>query len=386
MTSELITAVPRPAAELFPRLRALVEAGTTEYAESTMKVPVANYRDPAVLQAELTHVFAAVPLPLVPAAQVRVAGAFETRTLPDGRSVIVSRGKDGIARVLVNACRHRGAQVAEGSGCASLFVCSYHAWTYDSTGALNSQPGKAGFADVPTSELGLTELASEEAFGIIWYLPEGAPSVADHLGPFAEQLGSYDYGSWTAHPTIEAPLTANWKCAIEAFYETYHFAFVHKNSMVGTGSISNVTTFDAFGRHARLGVPPQAIKMVPAEFTGSEFEMVVVIFFVYPNLVIANSLLGCEYIEATPTGTPGASVLRHTFLEKTDPASVGQRSREEYLAAIRAVITDEDAPAISSSGKGLASAAHEFVLLGRNEPGCQHIHRTLAAALAEAGS
>jgi hypothetical protein len=54
---------------------------------------------------------------------------------------------------------------------------------------------------------------------------------------------------------------------------------------------------------------------------------------------------------------------------------------EVEVAAIRQVIRDEDEPAISSAGGGIKDAAHDYVVLGRNEPGCQHIHRQIAAVL-----
>ena len=38
-------------------------------------------------------------------------------------------------RAFINACRHRGMQVASGSGSARVFACPYHAWTYSLVGA-----------------------------------------------------------------------------------------------------------------------------------------------------------------------------------------------------------------------------------------------------------
>lgn len=377
----VLTEASESVSELFPRVSALVRARRTEFAESTMKIPMGNYRDPEVLQAELKHVLGASPLVLAPSAALHGEGAYLTRQLPDGRSVIVSRGEDGVARVLVNTCRHRGARVAEGSGCARRFTCAYHGWSYDSTGALAGQPGRPGFDDVQASDLGLAELPSEESFGFVWLVPAGSPGVTAHLGSFAEPLASYDYASFQANPAMEVELSANWKCLLEAFFETYHFPFVHSTSMVGKGSIANIVSYDAFGAHARLGVPGVQMQGLPDDASPADIHMSV-LYYVYPNLIIANTVLGCELIEARPAGSPGRSVLRHTFLSKVDPELVAAHTNEEYLQAIRAVIRDEDGPAITSSGGGISDAAHDFALLGRNEPGCQHIHRQIRSALA----
>jgi choline monooxygenase len=380
----MITTLSQPVAELFPRVLALVKAHTTEYAEATMRIPVANYRDPGVLQAEMRHVLGASPLAIVPSAAIRGHGDYLTRQLPDGRSVIVARGEDGIARVLVNACRHRGARVAADSGCTRRFTCPYHGWSYDATGALVGQPGRPGFGDIDLADLGLAELRSEESFGFVWLVPAGTPGVTDHLGTFAEHFASYDYGSFQASAPMEVELRANWKCLLEAFFETYHFPFVHANSMVGQGTVPNVVSFDAFGAHARIGVPGAAMRSLPVDAAADDFHMSV-LYFVYPNLVIANTVLGCELIDVRPGGAPDRSVLRHTFLAKVDPALVAAHSSQEYLQAIRAIVRDEDGPVLSSAGGGIADAAHDFVLLGRNEPGCQHIHRQIASGLERAG-
>ena len=55
--------------------------------------------------------------------------------------VLVVRQADGSIRAFLNVCRHRGMKVCRADeGNASSFTCSYHGWTYDSTGALVSVP------------------------------------------------------------------------------------------------------------------------------------------------------------------------------------------------------------------------------------------------------
>jgi choline monooxygenase len=376
----MVTTLPRPVFELVARLAPLVKARRTEYAESTMRIPTENYRDPGIFAAEMQHVIGASPIAIAPSVAILGEDDYLTRQLPDGRFVIVARGKDGAARVLVNSCRHRGSRVVTDSGCARRFTCPYHGWRYDTSGALVGQPGRPGFDDVDLQDLSLVALPSEETFGFVWLLPDGSPGVAAHLGDFGAHLAVYDYASWKPNPAIEVEVAANWKGLLEAFFETYHFSFVHANSMVGTGSIANVVSFDAIGKHARIGVPTAMMQDLPDDAAPQEYH-VTILYFVYPNLVIANSILGCELIDVRPGSAPDRSVLRHTYLSKIDPGLISNRTNEEYLEAIRQVIRDEDGPAISSAGAGIKDAAHDYVLLGRNEPGCQHIHRQIAAAL-----
>lgn len=345
-----------------------------------MPIPLSWYRDPPVLDAEMKLVFGGAPLPAAPSALLPGPGCYATRTLPDGRSVVVSRDESGRAHVLVNACRHRGAQVAAGSGCAHRFSCPYHGWAYDASGRLASMPGKPGFDDRDPGRLGLAELPSEERLGFVWcrLQPGAAIDLDAHLGEFAQQLAAYPYADYTAFPPMEVGVAANWKCLMEAFYETYHFPFVHKNSLVGQGTIANIVSLDTFGPHARLGVPLASMRNLPDGAVVPAADHVAVLFYVYPNLVIANSPIGCELIEARPAGEPGRAVLRHIFLSSQDAGDAGL---DDYLTEIRRIVRDEDGPVIDSSGAGIGTALHEHVVIGRNEPGCQHIHRQIQRAL-----
>src|SRR5580692_404207 len=62
-----------------------------------------------------------------------------------GKTIILTRNKDGIAHAFLNACRHRGVKLAEGCGNAKGFVCPYHGWTYSNDGDLTSVPSRSAF-------------------------------------------------------------------------------------------------------------------------------------------------------------------------------------------------------------------------------------------------
>ncbi len=364
--------------DLLPRVMELVAARRTEYAPSTMRIPMSRYRDPQVYATEQERVFDAVPLAVAPSGAVPEAGDYLTRTLPNGRPVIVSRGEDGAAHVLLNVCRHRGATVAQGSGCVKRFACPYHGWTYGSDGHLASMPGQPGFNDIDPTKVGLLRLATAEGAGFIWCRQNPGDSrpidLDAHLGPMADALNEYVLPSNRVGGVIEVPINANWKSLIEAFYETYHFPFVHSNSMVGRGSIANIVSYDELGRHARLGVP---MTMMRLDEPPRDMELITQLLYVYPNVVIAAGPFGSELIEAVPAGAPNRSFLRHVVYLND---SLQGAARDEYVAAIQSVIRDEDGPVMEASGQGIAAAGHDDVLLGRNEPGCQHIHRQLLEA------
>src|SRR5438477_1018036 len=74
-----------------------------------------------------------------PAERVSEPGTFfasEAGHVP----VVVTRGRDGKLRALLNVCRHRGHVVAEGCGRRATLQCPYHAWTYELDGSLRRAP------------------------------------------------------------------------------------------------------------------------------------------------------------------------------------------------------------------------------------------------------
>src|SRR5215813_1498448 len=95
--------------------------GTTDTGDSVWREPVANYRSPDRLQVELA-ILRRAPTPFCPSAALPEAGSFVAREAA-GVPLVVVRGTDGVVRAFRNACRHRGMQVATGSGCTRAFTC-----------------------------------------------------------------------------------------------------------------------------------------------------------------------------------------------------------------------------------------------------------------------
>jgi hypothetical protein len=71
-----------------------------------------RYTDPAIFELEIERIFHSSWVYVGHESEVRKPGDYQTRLL--GRTpVLMVRGKDNRVRVLVNRCRHRGAQVVE---------------------------------------------------------------------------------------------------------------------------------------------------------------------------------------------------------------------------------------------------------------------------------
>ena len=317
--------------------------------------------------------------------ELAAPGAYCTKTVM-GRSILLTRTSDGSVKAFDNVCLHRQSQVVTGCGTAKRFTCPYHAWTYDNTGKLVGLPGREGFPDVAVRSAGLTELPATEFAGFLWVAlePGATLDVAAHLGPLAEELDSWGIGRWAplGEKVLDAPI--NWKLAVDTFAENYHFATVHRATFA-TIARSNCTVFDSYGPHHRLIFPLNAIldlEDVPEE-QWDPFHNMVVIYALFPNIVLSVTIANGELFRIYPGDEPGRSITVHqnsTPLDLSDESvAAGAQAVFEYA---HATVRDEDYRLVETLQANLASGARDHLVFGRNEPGLQHRHITWAEALA----
>jgi carnitine monooxygenase subunit len=311
-------------------------------------------------------------------------GAYCTKTVM-GRSILLTKTSDGSVKAFDNVCLHRQSQVATGCGSAKRFTCPYHSWTYDNTGRLVTVPGREGFPEVGVKSDGLTELPAAEFAGFLWVsLDPGTPlDVAAHLGELADELDSWGIGRWAplGEKVLDSPI--NWKLAIDTFAENYHFATVHKQTFA-TIARSNCTVFDSYGPHHRLIFPLNTIlelESVPEE-QWDPFHNMVVIYALFPNIVLSVTIANGELFRVYPGEQPGRSITVHqnsTPLDLSDESvAAGAQAVFEYA---HATVRDEDYRLVAGLQANLASGARDHLVFGRNEPGLQHRHVTWEQAL-----
>ncbi|MFD4462065.1 SRPBCC family protein [Nocardia sp. NPDC058480] len=371
--------------DLTRRALGLVLDHTTDMAHAPLRVPLHYYSDPKIAEVEQTQILRRTPLMIVPSARIPAPNDYVVRTVLED-SLLVTRDRDGTAHVFLNYCRHRGAQPACGSGNATRFTCPYHAWTYRNTGELAGVPGKEGFTGMDRAGYGLVELPSQERHGFIWAVlsAEGSIDIDAHLGAMGPELAQLNYASYGYHDEREFTSEVSWKGALEAFAESYHFPFVHGQSVIGQNTVANTSTHDAFGRHHRMGFPFNWITALEADPSGSWDPLMNmgVIYWVYPNLVLANSPVGVEILDMLPAGAPTRCTVRHSWMAKIPATTDEQRAVYDGIyAQVHAAVRDEDFAMLPQCGEGVRRGQHDHMIIGRNEIGVQHMIRTLAAEL-----
>jgi phenylpropionate dioxygenase-like ring-hydroxylating dioxygenase large terminal subunit len=191
------------------------------------------YTDPGIFELEMARIFGRVWVYVGHASEIPNPGDYLVRRI--GKTpVIFVHGRDGVRRVLLNRCRHRGAEVAESeAGNARQFTCWYHGWSYDNTGKLIgiTQPGGYEDQGVDMTRTGLTEAPrfdSYRGFHFASLAASGRP-LMEELGATAASLDIVVEASPVGEIFVDAghhktAYRGNWKLV---GMDGYHANYVH---------------------------------------------------------------------------------------------------------------------------------------------------------------
>lgn len=361
------------------RAVANVAARTTDRAESTMALPVAAYLDPDRYDREVERIFRRLPLALALGSEIREPRSYLARSVL-GVPVLLVRGDDGVARAFINVCRHRGAPLCEaGHGTTPRFVCPYHAWSYDHTGALVNVYGGTTFGDIDLAAMSLTRLPIAERAGLLWVSlrPDATFDIDEWLGDFAPQLEALKLEEWHIFEQreLEGP---GWKVAWDGYLEGYHQSALHPNT-VGLNTIGNMMVVDAFGPHQRIVFGRKSLAQLTRqpEAEWDPAQHIRLIHSAFPNLSISG-VLGdhCLVSQLYPGSTPDRSLTVQTLLCRGKPESAAAlAANAAFSAMVLTAVRDEDYAVGYKIQEGLASGGNTAFLFGRNEPTLQHYHR-----------
>jgi len=204
------------------------------YIMETGKVDLGVYFSDERFEAE-KELFGRIWLNVAEAAEIPNPGDWVVREVAvRSSSVILVRGKDNEIRAFHNICSHRGMKLAwDDKGRGGKFSCPYHAWVYDSSGALTHIPDEGCFQHVDKKESGLTPIRCDIWEGLVFINldAQGTQSLADYLGPLTERLKNVPFASYPYTARVGSMIDANWKLAIEAQCEAYHVRALHARTV-----------------------------------------------------------------------------------------------------------------------------------------------------------
>ena len=363
--------------DVIQRILQHIAGNTTDIGERTWQEPVAHYTCQQRFAAEM-KLLNRHYLVYCPSASLINTGAYLAREL-NALPLVVVRGEDGQVKAFKNACRHRGVQVAQGSGRASAFVCPYHAWTYAIDGTLSVVPHEQGFPELDKCSRSLVEVDCQESQGLIFVcLQDDSALVPLEMLSGIPPLIPEGY---RIHQQSENELPANWKLVLESFLEGYHIRSTHPRSFYPV-QYDNLNVVEKFGPHSRVTFPYRAIEKLrtkpSSQWTAG--ARLTYVYHLFPNIIIS-----------THPGFKVLILLEPMAVNKTKQMTYiltdidGENS--EKMALLDAAITvansgiDEDRQMIISGQIGLATGANEYLQFGLFESAIVHFHSTLSEAL-----
>ena len=330
-----------------------IDNGTTDLGDTIWKEPVENYYSLERFNAEIA-LLRKLPIPYCPSAALPQNGSYIARNASK-TPLLVVRGEDGEVRAFINACRHRGMQVANGSGCKKkAFVCPYHAWTYSLEGKLKRIPGEDGFPDLNKDDHGLVEVSAIEKGGIVYVQQDGQidiNSLEQCLNYFTDDQEMFQQGEVTDK--------ANWKLLTETLLEGYHIKSLHRDTFYPYG-LDNINLVETFGPNSRVIFPFKRIEKL-RDLQPNERKIkgtVTAVYHLFPNASVSllskhsnltimepiapNQVKLVTYLMTNPETKGSTATLEDA---RRDALFVNESGQDEDREAARAIQETVTAPA-----------------------------------------
>ena len=247
------------------------------------------------------------------------------------QSWLVVRGRDGIIRGFVNACRHRGNRLGHHKGQSARFHCPYHNWSFGLDGTLIgvAKPDFEGSLEefVGSKEsLGLLEVPVECFGGFLFLNPDvNAPPLKEFLGEAYEALSAYPLEHMTpVGINVRERVECNWKVILDAFGEGYHTQGVHRE-LIGVVDLQK-ERFKAFGLHSASTTPFGKPDFENFETARAIDEILQIPISHFPGFIdvlprfkaSVDHFLTPEGNYALPGGTTPTSLLRDAVRENLE--------------------------------------------------------------------
>ena len=362
------------------RLLGHVQNGTTDWAADTMEVPSTEYTDPAIWQREMDDIFKSLPILVGVSQEIPEPGDFKTLEIL-GIPLLITRQKNGGAKVLMNVCTHRGMRLASAPcGNQKLFSCPYHGWTFKSDGSLRAIADAPKFGDVCEGARDLVQFPSHEEGGLIFAVlsADSDINIREYLGGMMDDVAKKGMEQWSyvGSRAIHGP---NWKVAYDGYLEGYHFKAAHPET-IEPRTFANVMEYDAHGPHQLVGFAAKNVTSLnevnPDDLWQHESKGFDFIRLFFPNVSIFIAPEITQIAQMIPGPGPMENTTILHFLHPTPPENEEDVAAQVEMADwLRDVVQNEDYNVGLQLQKGLQTGMMKSVLFGRNERGNQYFHR-----------
>lgn len=355
---------------LIKEILALQAAKTPFLDEATSRQPASHYTGEDRFDAERERIFRRLPMVAAHISELASPGDFITREVA-GRSILITRDRDGEIRGFLNTCRHRGTRLVDAaSGCKHRFSCPYHAWTYANSGELIGAPHfDTGFPEHEKKDLGLLKVNTAVVAGLIWvwFGDDDDLHPVEILAPLLKDLEGLAMAEMTVAAETERVWPVNWKILVEGGIEAYHFKVAHK-STIGPFFEDNLSTYQSFSPHLRSVLPRATLKDLRETEPGTWRlrDHANILYTLFPNCQLLVQQDHIVWISSEPLAA-GRTKLRIATLAPTTGEHGGNTAYWQRNHQITTTTLDEDFHIGASIQQQLESGGTQELLFGRFE-------------------
>jgi phenylpropionate dioxygenase-like ring-hydroxylating dioxygenase large terminal subunit len=373
--------------ELIERFVRHRDAGTTDMAPHALRVPARHYVDPAQTAKELQELFRRRPLLVALTPDLPEPGSYVTHEVDDV-SLLLVRDDDRRARAFINACRHRGARIAEGRGSKRTFSCPFHAWNYARDGRVIARPNSCGGFDATGAAFdALHEVPCHETNGLVFVLLEGdgiEDKVNDLVGGVLEDIAGYRIADTSYFESRSTERDCNYKFIVDGFTESYHIKALHKET-ISPYYYTTPSLTDRFGPTSRMiGVRSTIDKELEKPAQERRFlRHGTTQYLIPPNIVLTHQVDHIQLWQVYPVNGAADRCRINLSLYWPSPMDAEAERKSRFnIDVLWKVTSEEDFPQSLAIHRNLASGAMPELVFGRNEPALIHYHEQIAKAIA----
>ena len=354
-----------------------IDNNTTDLGDEIWREPVENYFSQERFNQEI-QLLRRLPVPFCPSAALPEKGSYIARQA-SGTPLLTVRGDDGTVRSFINACRHRGMQVAQGSGCSNkAFVCPYHAWSYSLDGKLKNIPGEEAFPGIDKNDNGLVQVEVVEKGGIVYVQQEGSidknfiDNVLDYFHPDQEMFNQ-----------SEANDKTNWKLLTETLLEGYHIKSLHKKTFFPYG-LDNINLVETFGPNSRVIFPFRRIEKL-REIKSEDRKIdgtVTKVYHLFPNTSVSMLSKHSNLTVMEPIAPNEVKTITYSMANVNSSGQrVSNEDAQKDLKFVNEQGQSEDREAATAIFKTVTAKANSHLTFGYFEKAIVNFHQHLTKML-----
>lgn len=339
--------------------------GTRQDLIRARHLPGGIYSSQAIYEQELQRYFYRDWLYMGRVEQFANPGDYEARRVL-GRPIVIARDKDGVLGAFYNMCRHRGVEVAEGSGTTRRFKCPYHGWTYDLSGKLIGAAYMKESDGFDPKTCRLPRVPLEVWRGNIFIsFAANPPSFAQTMAEFEKDFAQLSTEKCRLADVTRLELACNWKFMHENLMDFYHVGVLHAKtfgarfswttenvSLKGNGGIA--IRYDAApstpGGEALFGKAPW-LESQPNSFACTGFMP--------PNVTLFGRIDCVKIMVGWPIGPDKCEVFIYMLFPESFFADPDFDRKLKVYKDYQAVIYEEDRSMIESMQRAMALPLYE---------------------------